>query len=104
MFRPSYGPAFTLIGAKISCLKLLFSGGKRQKGVYSSKLFYKDDQNDPMESVHVILLDARSGRDPTYATVCLRLWRGSFVAWLLNIFFWSIGRRDIILSREMLPQ
>ena len=68
MFRPSYGPAFTLIGAKISCLKLLFSGGKRQKGVYSSKLFYKDGQNDPMESVHVILLDARSGRDPTYFT------------------------------------
>jgi len=45
-----------------------YSGGERQKGVYSSNLFYKDDQNDPMESVHVILLDARSGRDPTYFT------------------------------------
>jgi len=45
-----------------------YSGGERQKGVYSSNLFYKDDRNDPMESVHVILLDARSGRDPTYFT------------------------------------
>ena len=53
---------------KISALTLFFSGGARQKGVYSSNLFYKDDQNDPMESVHVILLDARSGRDPTYFT------------------------------------
>ena len=37
-----------------------YSGGERQSGVYSSKMFYKSDENNPMESIHMILLDARS--------------------------------------------
>ena len=43
-----------------------YSEGDRQEGVYSAKMFYNNSNNDPSESVHVILLDARSGRDPTH--------------------------------------
>ena len=31
-------------------------------------MFYKNEQKDPTESLQIILLDARSGRDPTYLT------------------------------------
>ena len=42
--------------------------GERQNGVYNAKMFYKNDKKDSADSVHVILLDGRSGRDPTYLT------------------------------------
>jgi len=40
--------------------------GGQQEGVYNSRIFVKPGTDEP--GMHLIMLDARSGRDPTYST------------------------------------